>query len=126
MRLITGSLRHILILSLSIACDGVSRVVPYNFHTVHKNNLYRSNQMNGLYLKKAIKKHKIKTIINLRGPRPGTYWYDNEIKISEKMNVNHVDIAMDPSKFPTRESIQTLLRAYEVTQTTLHKLRQCA
>jgi len=62
-----------------------------NFHTVIKNEVYRSKQLNKAEFIFYIKKYKIKSILNLRGYHPDTTWYKNEIESTKELNVTHYD-----------------------------------
>ena len=64
-----------------------------NFHTVIDGELYRSAQPTAADIRKYQEKYGIKTIINMRGQRPGKDWYEDEIKTSTKLGIVHYDWA---------------------------------
>ena len=68
-----------------------------NFYQVN-NDLYRSGQLNKYNLEYYINSHKIKTILNLRGLSTKQYYMD-EINISNKYNVNHIDFEISNRVF---------------------------
>lgn len=83
-------------------------------HPVVKNQLYRSAQLSSVNLVNAIRKDKIKTIINLRGRNPKEPWYQQEVLVARKMGVQHYDVAMSAYKLPEKQKLVelvTLLRA---------------
>jgi protein tyrosine/serine phosphatase len=45
-----------------------------NFHAVVPGELYRSAQLSGSRLERHIQAEGIRTVINLRGPNPGSAW----------------------------------------------------
>ncbi len=60
-----------------------------NFHTVIKNKVYRSKQLDKDELVYYIKKYKIKSILNLRGYQPDSDWYKEEVNAIKNLNVKH-------------------------------------
>ena len=84
-----------------------------NFHAVEEGVLYRSSQMTGLELKKAIERYGIRTVINLRGSHPSDHWYDEEIAVSTGAGAAHADLALSArSELSDQElnQLTTLLR----------------
>jgi len=61
-----------------------------NFHQVDR-ELYRSAQLFEFNMPYYIKKYGIKSILNLRGPKPSKKWYQDELRISKELNVSHYD-----------------------------------
>jgi protein tyrosine/serine phosphatase len=77
--------------------------------------LYRSAQPYQAALENVIGQLGIRTVVNLRGPNPGEYWYDVERQTCEAMGVTLVDHAMSAHSLPSGELlgavIDTLLNA---------------
>lgn len=69
-----------------------------NFHTVVDGQLYRSAQPNRARLLSYVTSHGIRTIVNLRGARPGVEWYDEERSAALEARVDIVDFAMSASE----------------------------
>ena len=82
-----------------------------NFHKVH-DNLYRSSQMHPRQLKRYIKKHNIKTIINLRGPNPDKDWWQNEHKIADSLGIKVIDVPLNSTQKLSKQHILKILTAY--------------
>lgn len=72
---------------------GYNIYVAGNFHTVIEGELYRSAQPTPEQIKKYSEKYGIKTIINMRGRRPGKVWYEEEVKASTALGIQHYDWA---------------------------------
>ena len=68
-----------------------------NFYKVNK-DVFRSGQLNKYNLDYYISKHKIKTILNLRGKSTKQYYID-EMNISNKYNVKHIDYEISNKVF---------------------------
>lgn len=89
---------------VSIGCE--------NFHTVHKDNLYRSAQLSGSEFREKIETHGIRTVINLRGKSDSSWWQE-ESEVMREMGVEHINIKMSAQRLPDRDDLITLLDAYK-------------
>ena len=76
-----------------------------NLHVVKPNVLYRSAQMSGRELQATVKNKNIRSVINLRGPNPGTPWYDDELRVSAALGIEHADVALSSKREITDEQI---------------------
>ncbi len=79
-----------------------------NLHVVKENELYRSGQMNVSELAAAVKEHKIRSVLNLRGPNVGVPWYDDETQASARLGIEHADIALSAKRDVTDEEVSQL------------------
>ena len=62
-----------------------------NFHEIIPGELYRSAQLSPEQLEMFAKNYNIRTIVNLRGSNPNDDWYKNEVAVSDKLNLKHID-----------------------------------
>lgn len=85
----------------------------HNFRTVEQGVFYGSRQMGPDALEAAIKKHKIKTVVNLRGTNPGKPWYDEEVAVCSRLGVAHEDFAWSKNRIPDPESLARFLDLME-------------
>lgn len=83
-----------------------------NFHEVLHAELYRSGQLTGAHLVARAQRNGIRTVINLRGPNPSEAWYRDELDMSEKCGLVHIDLPID-SLFPTKDELRDLAHALE-------------
>lgn len=65
-----------------------------NFHTVSRGILYRSAQLPTSRLADYVEKHKIQSIVNLRGAQKSRRWYRLEKEFSQKRGISHFDFDM--------------------------------
>ena len=65
-----------------------------NIHTIIEGQAYRSNQPDPARIASLQKLYDIRTIINLRGPEPGSKWYDDEIAATKALGIDHADFEM--------------------------------
>ncbi|MCL4490850.1 MAG: dual specificity protein phosphatase family protein [Nitrospirae bacterium] len=84
-----------------------------NFHAITPGEAYRSAQLDRDELEYYIKKHNIRSILNLRGENPDAQWYTEEKQVSAEHNVMHYDIALSASSEPSREDIQKLIKIFK-------------
>ncbi|MEM7168279.1 MAG: dual specificity protein phosphatase family protein [Planctomycetota bacterium] len=87
-----------------------------NFHEVDPQQLYRSGQLTSSELEAVIGEHGIRTVINLRGARPETEWYRDEIATCARLDVAHVDLRMSAQRIPHREHLCQLLDEFALAE----------
>jgi protein tyrosine/serine phosphatase len=80
-----------------------------NFHVVEAGILYRSAQPDTDELAAAARQHGIKSVLNLRGRNPGSYWYDEEIAASRELGLAHYDYSLSAKRVVTRQQIAEIL-----------------
>jgi protein tyrosine/serine phosphatase len=80
-----------------------------NFHTVVVDQAYRSGQLDDEQLSRYIKRYKIRSIVNLRGPNTGSQWYQDELRISDQLGVVHHDFAISASQEVSDEDLDAIL-----------------
>ncbi len=86
-------------------------LVGENFHAVVPGELYRSAQLSGSHLERHVQAEGIRTVVNLRGPNPGSAWYDDEVRTCERLNVTHIDVRMSARELPPPAEAAALLAA---------------
>jgi protein tyrosine/serine phosphatase len=80
-----------------------------NFHEVTPGVLYRSDQLSGKQFDHFIKKHQITTVINLRGASPDAQWYQDELNITQKDSVAHIDIHLSAMIYVSSQDIDSII-----------------
>lgn len=81
-----------------------------NFHVVEKDTLYRSRQLSGPELERAIATYGIRSVLNLRGAYPGKDWYDEEIAVSASRHVAHYDYGIAAERPVAPGQLREILR----------------
>ncbi|WP_377296389.1 dual specificity protein phosphatase family protein [Rhizobium sp. SGZ-381] len=99
------------LLGLGSALFGYLAVLQWtgNFHEVLPGRYYRSAQLSPDMLAAEIDRYHIKTIINLRGAKPGARWYEDELAVARAHGATHVDFAMSANKRLTPEESYALV-----------------
>lgn len=80
-----------------------------NFHEVLPGRVYRSAQLSRSALLRAIDTYHLRTIVNLRGPRPASAWYDTEVAVATERGLVHEDIDFSPDALPTQPALARLV-----------------
>jgi protein tyrosine/serine phosphatase len=96
------------LLSLALACLaagslGCARTL-YNFGTVEEDRIYRSAQPSPLFLRWVLRKHEIKSLVNLRGDTPG---FESAFAARHGLRLYSFDLSA--SRPPTDEDVERFL-----------------
>lgn len=87
-----------------------------NFHAVEKGKLYRSQQLSPHKLTHYLKRHGIKTVINLRGAKHNELWWHLEKTASKLHKAEHHDVPMSAMTFPSQKSLKKLINIYQTAR----------
>lgn len=81
-----------------------TNILRFNFHRL-SDEAFRSSQPTMWQLRRMVKKHGIKTILNLKGANPNSaYWYLEQEQCA-KLGVKLVDISIASRSIPTLERL---------------------
>ena len=80
-----------------------------NFSEVVPGEYYRSAQPTPRKLTKYVRKHGIKTVLNLRGLNTKYRWYREEVAASERLGIKHVDFKMSARRELTEAQTEQLI-----------------
>ena len=83
-----------------VACVFSCSLFGSNFQVVVEDRVFRSAQPSGAKLEKYIRKHQIKTIINLRGENEGKEWYETEKAVASRNHVEFHDLRFEAFTLP--------------------------
>ncbi|MBV9046193.1 MAG: hypothetical protein JO294_13790 [Alphaproteobacteria bacterium] len=89
--------------------------VLYNFHWIVSGEAARAAQAYAGLLGPFLKRHGIRTLINLRGPNPKYGWWNYERRTMAQLHGTHVDIQLDSRHLPKRETLIGLLDAFDTS-----------
>jgi len=102
--------RNILFVAFLFLLIGFGLASPFeNIHTVTNGVVYRSAQLSRNALIRLIEKHDIKSIFNLRGASTGSDWYNEEIRVSQRMGVIHYDMDLSAAKKVSPERLKEII-----------------
>jgi hypothetical protein len=84
-----------------------------NYHVVVRGQLYRTNQPSAKALRRLIKKHNIRTVINLRGFGYGAEWYRNESRVASEMGASLEDLGFSAVRLPSPPLLRQLIEVLD-------------
>jgi len=87
-----------------------------NFHVVVAGRVYRAAQMNPADLESAIRKHGIRTVINLRGNCDPEDWFLNEGRVTHSLGVCMEDVNFAAGRLPSVTELRHLVHALDRTE----------
>lgn len=92
---------------LAIYCGAI--IYDGNFRAVEEHVLYRSAQPGRGELEAFARQYGLKSVLNLRGAHPGTYWYDQEMAAAHDLGLSHYDYPLSAKRFVTGRQIADIL-----------------
>lgn len=112
-RFITGFSIFLLLVAV-----GLLYVIEHgNFHAITAGEAYRSGQLDSSRLAYYIKKHNIKSVLNLRGNVASdghsvAQWYLDEKRVSAEHGAKHYDIYLSSTSEPEKEDVAKLMEFF--------------
>jgi hypothetical protein len=87
--------------------------VLYNFHWVVPGAAARMAQAHFGGLEGFLKRHGLKSLINLRGNNPDIGWWQREKDACRRAGAAHIDAMLDSRKLPTQAMLAALFDAFD-------------
>lgn len=89
-----------------------------NFHAITSGEAYRSGQLDSSRLAYYIKKHNIRSVLNLRGNVASdghsvAQWYLDEKRVSAELGAKHYDIYLSSTSEPEKEDVAKLMEFFK-------------
>jgi hypothetical protein len=81
----------------------------YNFHWVIPGEIARSAQAYAGFLGPFLKRHGIRSVLNLRGPNPSFGWWHYEKRVTDSMDVTHSDMPLNSRNLVLRLQLTRIL-----------------
>jgi hypothetical protein len=69
--------------------------------------------MSAAALRRAVLRHGIRTVLNLRGPNPAEAWYREELDATLACGASHVDIPLSSCVWMSRAQLRTLVQVLD-------------
>jgi protein tyrosine phosphatase (PTP) superfamily phosphohydrolase (DUF442 family) len=110
LRIRSWVLRSCLALLLTVVGFLAWNLATGNFATVQTGRVYRSGQMRSADLAAKIRRHAIKTVLNLRGSHPEEAWYRAERSATLSCGATQVDMALSSCEWISRDQARMLVR----------------
>jgi protein tyrosine phosphatase (PTP) superfamily phosphohydrolase (DUF442 family) len=80
-----------------------------NFRAVVPERVYRSGQLSPEELEGRIRRHRIESIVNLRGAKEDRDWYRRELEVAERQGVEIRSLDLIPERLPSRPDLIALI-----------------
>ncbi|WP_254053548.1 tyrosine-protein phosphatase [Singulisphaera sp. GP187] len=80
---------------------------------VQSDRVYRSGQMPAANLARAVRDHRIKTVLNLRGANPDQSWYPAERATTLAAGATQIDLSMASDMWLSRNQARTVLKVLD-------------
>src|SRR3972149_8466030 len=110
MKTLAGSLGGLGILGLIVLGPSL---FGDNFRAVVPERVYRSGQLSPEELEERIRRHGLKSILNLRGEMEDRHWYRRELEVAERHGVDFRSLDLIPERLPSRPDLVALIDRLE-------------
>jgi protein tyrosine/serine phosphatase len=97
-----------LALALAAAMLGPA-LVGENFRAVVRDRVYRSGQLSPEELEERIRRHRLKSIVNLRGEKDDRDWFLREVEVAKRHRVALESVDLIPERLPSRPDLVRLI-----------------
>jgi len=84
-----------------------------NFGVVQPNRVFRSAQMSSARLKKALREHEVRTVLNLRGANPDQRWYRDERDATVAAGATQIDVSLSSCIWMSRVQLRAIVKALD-------------
>jgi len=87
-----------------------------NFRVVSEGHAYRCGQLDPEILELTIAQHKIRTVVNLRGGKPGDEFHDFEVEEAGEAGAVVIDIPLSATHLPPPKQVSNLVHLFATDQ----------
>jgi hypothetical protein len=87
--------------------------VLYNFHWIVPGEAARAAQAYAGFLGPFLSRHRIRSLINLRGSNPKFGWWHYERRVTRAGGIEHLDVMLDSRNLPRRDMLVSLFDAFD-------------
>src|SRR5262245_7422331 len=84
-----------------------------NLREVVPGLVYRSGQLGEGRMEQAIRRHGIRTVVNLRGPCPSGAWYRAEAGVVARCGASLEDVILSATRLPSMAGVRQLVEVLE-------------
>ena len=102
-------------MALPLAYIGWNQLT-FNFAIPQPGRLYRSGQMHPGILRGTLRKHGIRTVVNLRGPNHREAWYRDELAATLAAGATQVDIPLSSCVWMSRIQLKSLIEVLDTCE----------
>jgi protein tyrosine phosphatase (PTP) superfamily phosphohydrolase (DUF442 family) len=103
-------------LALAGAAEAGRVIAGRNFHAVVPGRVYRCAQLRPGALAGTVERYGIRTVINLRGFSGEFPWYQEECRVTHRLDVNQEDVAFSAARLPATGEVRQLIDVLDRTE----------
>jgi protein tyrosine phosphatase (PTP) superfamily phosphohydrolase (DUF442 family) len=101
---------------VALSAEGLRVYAFTNRHTIIPGIAYRSAQLSPDELDAEIRRHGIRTVVNLRGTCPDTGWYDGEARVTHQHNISQEDLCLSAKRLPAPSEVRRMIEVLDRTE----------
>lgn len=101
---------------LGLSAEGLRVFALTNRHTIIPGKAYRSAQLSAEQLEVEIRRHGIRTVINLRGFSSDTEWYEHEARVTHEHNISQEDLSLSAKRLPAPNEVRRMIEVLDRTE----------
>jgi protein tyrosine phosphatase (PTP) superfamily phosphohydrolase (DUF442 family) len=102
--------------ALALLAEAVNVLLGPNLHEVLPGAVYRCAQPSPAGLESIIRRHGIRTIINLRGCCEPASWYLDECRVASRCGVSFEDVSCSAGRLPSVQAVRELVAILDRTE----------
>jgi hypothetical protein len=100
-------------LLLAVVAEAVRVLAVGNFHAVLPGEVYRCSQPSPARMERLVRRHGIRTVVNLRGCCPSFAWYENECRATAAAGVCQEDLCLSAGRLPSVGEVRRLVEVID-------------
>jgi undecaprenyl-diphosphatase len=100
-------------LGLATLVEGHHVLIGRNFRPLIPGRVYRCSQPSDADLNDLVRRHGIRTVVNLRGCWPNMGWYAGESRATAALDIAQEDLTMSAGRLPAASEIRRLVEILE-------------
>src|SRR5262245_11359090 len=100
-------------LGLAVVGESLNVLGGRNTHVVIPGVLYRCAQPSSSYLSQLIRKHGIRTVVNLRGICDSKPWFLDQARVTAELGVSQEDLAFSAGRLPHVAELRQLVEVLD-------------
>ena len=103
-------------LLVATAAVGGSIAFDNNLHVVQPDRVLRSAQMTPEQLRRAVTRHGVRTMVNLRGCCADFPWYCDDTRVAHDLGLSQEDVCLSAIRLPTPSEVRRLVEVLDRTE----------
>jgi len=94
----------------------MGNLTGFTIREVLPGRVLRSSQPTPTDLQEAARRYRVRSVLNLRGPRPSARWYQAELDECRNLGLEHRDVRIKLEDWPPQHEVVELVRAIDAVE----------